>query len=265
MVVISHWLWTTWFDADPSVIGRSYEIAGDLRTVIGVMGAEFRFPDDRTAIWAHAMFEDENAIRPGNFSFNLVGRMTPGADHAGLESQLAILASRLPERFGGGARYASIIEQHIPIVRSLEEELVGDIAGRLWLLLGAVVIVLLIACANVANLFIVRAESRRGDLAVRQALGAGRAGLIRTQMAEALLLAAMGGAGASLLAWIAVPLLVRAAPENIPNLNTASLDSTTLIFTAGVSILAALAFGLLPAIRFSRPRPVGASKQAGLG
>ncbi|MCH7934042.1 MAG: ABC transporter permease [Gemmatimonadetes bacterium] len=265
VMVISHWLWTTWFDADPSVVGRSYEVSGTMRTVIGVMGPEFRFPDDRTALWIHAMFQDESEIRPGNFGFNFVGRMTPGTDHASLEGQLAILASRLPELYGGSARYAEIIEQHVPIVRSLEEELVGDIAGRLWLLMGAVVIVLLIACANVANLFIVRAESRRGDLAVRQALGAGRAGLIRTQMAEALLLAAAGGVGAALLAWAAVPLLVRAAPENIPNLDAASLDFATLIFTAGVSILAALAFGLLPAIRFSRPRPVGASKQAGRG
>ncbi len=265
LIVLSHWLWTTWFDADPEVIGRSYEVSGGMRTVVGVMGPEVRFPDDRTAIWAHAMFEDETAIPPGNFGFNFVGRMTPGADHASLEGQLAILASRLPEIYGGSARYAEIIEQHVPIVRSLEEELVGDIAGRLWLLLGAVAIVLLIACANVANLFMVRAESRRGDLAVRQALGARRAGLIRTQMAEALLLAAAGGAGAALLAWIAVPLLVRAAPENIPNLDAASLDFATLIFTAGVSILAALAFGLLPAIRFSRPQPVGASKQAGKG
>ena len=265
LIVISHWLWTTWFDADPAVIGRSYEVSGDMRTVVGVMGPEFRFPDDRTAMWAHAMFEDESEIRPGNFGFNFVGRMTRGTDHASLEGQLAILASRLPELYGGPARYASIIEQHIPIVRSLEEELVGDIAGRLWLLLGAVVIVLLIACANVANLFIVRAESRRGDLAVRQALGAGRAGLVRTQMAEALLLAAAGGVGAALLAWAAVPLLVRAAPENIPNLDAASLDSAALIFTAGVSILAALAFGLLPAIRSSRPRAVGASKQTSRG
>ncbi len=265
VVVISNWLWTTWFDADPSVIGRSYEISGTMRTVIGVMGPEFRFPDDRTALWIHAMFEEENEIRPGNFGFNFVGRMTPGTDHASLEGQLAVLASRLPELYGGSARYAEIIEQHIPIVRSLEEELVGDIAGRLWLLLGAVVIVLLIACANLGNLFIVRAESRRGDLAVRQALGAGRAGLVRTQMAEALLLAAAGGTGAALLAWAAVPLLVRAAPENIPNLDAASLDFATLIFTAVVSMLAALAFGLLPAIRFSRPQPVGASKQAGRG
>ena len=263
VAVISHTLWATWFGSDSSVVGRSYDIAGDMRTVIGVMGPEFRFPDERVSVWIHAMLGDENDIRPGNFGFNLVGRMTPGTDHESLTGQLAILASRLPERFGGSARYTEIIERHRPIVRSLEEELVGDVAGPLWLLLGTVGIVLLIACANVANLFIVRAESRRRDLAVRQALGAGRAGLIRTQMAEALLLAGLGGAAGVLLAWGGLPLLVRTAPENIPNLTAARLDSGALVFTGAVAILAACAFGLMPAIRFSRPGLVGALRQAG--
>ncbi len=267
VVVISHWLWTTWFGADPSVIGRSFELYGDMRTVIGVMGPEFRFPDDRTAVWIHATlrFDDESQIRPGSWGFTLIGRMTPGTAHADLEAQLAILASRLPERFGGSAQYARIIEQHRPIVRSLEEALVGDVAKPLWLLLGTVAIVLLIACANVANLFTVRAESRRRDLAVRQALGAGRAGVIRSQMTEALLLAAMGGAAGALLAWVGLPLLVQAAPESIPNLDATRLDTAALIFTAGISFFAACAFGLVPAIRFSRPRLVDALRQAGTG
>jgi predicted permease len=251
VVVISHWLWTNWFGRDESVIGRTYEIAGAHRTVIGVMGPEFRFPEDRIALWIHDL--PTEPIRPGGFGLGLVGRLAPGADHATLTSQLAILASRLPERFGGSPSYARIIEQHRPIVRSLEEELVGDVAGALWILLGTVGIVLLIACANVANLLIVRAESRRRDLAVRRALGAGRAGLIRSQMTEALLLALFGGAGGVLLARAGVPLLVRAAPESIPRLGSVSLDPTALLFTAGITILTALACGLLPAIRFSRP------------
>ena len=263
VVVISHDMWTTWFGADSAVIGRSYEVAGQRRTVIGVMDPSFRFPEERISVWIHAMLGDEREIRPGSFGFNLVGRMTPEADHESLSGQLAILASRLPERFGGPARYQEIIDAHRPIVRSLADELVGDVASPLWLLLGTVAVVLLIACANVANLFIVRAESRRRDLAVRQALGAGRAGLIRTQMAEALLLAAVGGICGSLLAWISLPLLMRVAPENIPNLSSTRLDSGALVFTIGVSILAACAFGLVPAIRFSRPGQVGALRQAG--
>lgn len=263
VAVISHWLWTSWFGADASVIGRSYEMAGELRTVVGVMGPEFRFTDDRTALWVHGRLGDPNEITPGDFGLGLVGRMTPGTKHEDLAGQLGVLARRLPERFGGDAEYRGLIAQHRPVVRSLEEQLVGDVAGPLWLLLGTVAIVLLIACANVANLFIARAESRRQDLAVRQALGAGRAGLVRTQMAEALLLAALAGAAGALLAWGGVPLLIRAAPERIPNLAAAGLDPAALLFTAGLSILAACAFGLLPAIRFANPGLAGGLRQAG--
>jgi putative ABC transport system permease protein len=145
------------------------------------------------------------------------------------------------------------MEHHRPVVRSLDAVLVGNIARPLWILLGTVGIVLLIACANVANLLLVRAESRKRDLAVRRALGAGRGGLIRWQMAEALVLAGLGGAGGVLLAWICLPVLVRAAPESIPRLGSVGLDPTALLFTAGVAVLAACVSGLVPAVRFSGP------------
>ena len=131
----------------------------------------------------------------------------------------------------------------------------------------------LIACANVASLFTVRAENRRRDLAVRRALGAGRGDLVRSQVTEALLLAAAGGAVGALIAWAGVPLLVRAAPDAvaggfggapIPGLAAAGLDLTALLFTAGISVLAACAFGLLPALRFSGSR-LGSLQQAGRG
>ena len=131
----------------------------------------------------------------------------------------------------------------------------------------------LIACANVASLFTVRAENRRRDLVVRRALGAGRGDLVRSQVTEALLLAAAGGAAGALIAWAGVPLLVRAAPDAvaggfggapIPGLATAGLDLTALLFTVGISVLAACAFGLLPAFRFSGSR-LGSLQQAGRG
>ncbi|MGH7481952.1 MAG: ABC transporter permease [Longimicrobiales bacterium] len=263
VAVISHWLWLSWFGGDRSVIGRTLEASGETITVIGVMGPEFRFLDDRTALWIHGMLGDPDEIEPGDLGFGLVARMKPATDHADVAAQLAILARRLPERFGGSAEYARLIAQHRPVVRSLEDELVGDFAGPLWLVLGTVAVVLLIACANVANLFIVRAESRGRDLAVRRALGSGRAGLVRTQMAEALLLAAVGGSAGALLAWIGVPLLVRAAPETIPNLDTVGVDATALAFTAGISIVAACAVGLLPAIRSSNPALASDLRQVG--
>ena len=265
VALISHSLWENWFGADPEIIGRAYEVSGAMRTVIGVMEEGFRFPDDRISVWIHSMFVDPEEVRVGNFGFSLVGRMKPDIQHADLTSQLSVLASRLPELYGGPPQYARIIEQHRPIVRSLEEELVGDFTSPLWLLLGTVGIVLLIACANVANLFTVRAESRRRDLAVRQALGAGRAGMVRVQMAEALLLGVVGGAAGAIIAWVSLPLLVRAAPENIPNLAATRLDTAALVFTAGVSILSACVFGLIPAIRFSKPQFVGALRKTGIG
>lgn len=263
VVLISHALWTSWFGSDPSVIDRSVEVGGARRTVIGVMGPEFRFVDNRISVWVHDLLANLESRRPGNFGLNLIGRMRPGVNHADLTDQLAVLASRLPERFGGSPQYARIIEQHRPVVRSLEEQAVGDLATPLWLLLGTVAIVLLIACANVANLLTARAEGRRRDLAVRQALGAGRAGVIRSQMSEALLLAAVAGPVGALLAWASLPLVVRAAPESVPNLDLTRFDAAALGFTAGLSILAACVFGLVPAIRFSRPRLLGALRQAG--
>lgn len=212
VVVLSHWLWQTWFGADPDVVGRSYHFAGETRTVIGVMGPKFRFPDERVAFWVPlwpARFRAEQS-RPGGFEWRMVARVAPGTDRARLVAQLAPLAGRVQERLGGSAPYAQIMQHYRPVVRPLREQLVGNKAATaLSILLGTVGVVFLIACANVANLFTIRAESRRRDLAVRAALGAGRGGLVRSQMAEALLLAAAGGAGGALIAWAGVPLLVQ--------------------------------------------------------
>ncbi len=272
-VVISHWLWMDWFGGDPSVLDRTYFFANAQRTVIGVMPPDFRFPDERVALWVPLRINPA-ALTPGGFGLRAVARMRPGVDHAGLVTQLTPLSRRLLERFPGPAPYRRIIEQHRPLVRSLEEELVGPVRRPLWILMGAVAILLLMACANVANLFTVRAEARRQDLAVRRALGAGRGGLVRAQMAEALLLAALGGIGGALIAWAGVPLLVRAAPESImsgwggapiPRLANANVDPFALMFTAGASVLAACLFGLAPAIRFSGSRLLENLRQAGRG
>ena len=153
VMVLSDWLWRSWLGADPEVVGRSYEVSGQMLTVIGVMQPEFRFPDARISLWMYQRLGDENQLRPGNFGFNFVGRVRPGVAPEDLEPQLRTLASRLPELYGGPPQYARIIEQHRPIVRTLQDELVGNVAGPLLLLMGTVGIVLLIACANVANLF----------------------------------------------------------------------------------------------------------------
>ena len=272
VVVISDWLWRTWFASDEKVIGRSYFFAGGNRTVIGVMQPDFRFPDERTAFWVPFVLSPAK-VTPGGFGPQMVARMKAGTDRAGLVAQLEPLARRVQQRLGGPAPYVRIMERHRPVVKPLKEQLVGKIATPLWILLGTVGIVFLIACANVANLFTVRAENRRRDLVVRRALGAGRGDLMRSQLAEAVLLAAAGGVAGALIAWAGVPLLVRAAPDAvaggfvsapIPGLATARLDLVALFFTAGISVLAACAFGLLPALHFSGAR-LGSLQQAGRG
>ncbi len=273
VVVISHWLWQSWFGSDPSIIGRSYDIAGATRTVVGVMGPEFRFPDERTALWITWPMSAAQ-VKPGGFGARVVARVAPGTDLDGLMTQIQPFARRVQERLGGPAPYKRIMEHYRPVVAPLRQHMIGKIATPLWILMGTVGIVFLIACANVANLFIVRSESRRRELAVRRALGAGRAGLVRSQMAEALLLAAAGGVGGVLIAWAGVPLLVRAAPDAvaggfgstpIPGLATAHLNFTALLFTAAVSLLAACAFGLLPALRVSGSGLLGSLRQTGRG
>ena len=272
VVVISHWLWESWFNSDLAVIGRSYTFAGGTREVIGIMKPEFRFPDERVAFWIP--FQIRRAqVTPGGFGPRAVARMKPGTDRAALTAQLEPLARRVQQRLGGPAPYVRIMERHRPVVKPLREQLVGAIATPLWILLGTVAIVFLIAGANVGSLFMVRAESRRRDLAVRRALGAGRGDLVRSPLSEALLLAAAGGVVGAFIAWAGVPLLVRVAPgavaggfagAPIPGLATAGLDSTALLFTTAISVLAACAIGLLPAFRFSGSG-LGSLTQAGRG
>ena len=150
----------TWFGGDPSVLGREFYISGPQKTVVGVMGPEFRFPQEETAVWIHDRVTPPKEV--GNFDHNVVGRLSPGTDYESLRAELTSLARRLPGRFGGDGRFSRTIEQYRPVVRSLEEDLVGDLKRPLWILMGTVGIVLLIACANVANLLIVRAGKPSG-------------------------------------------------------------------------------------------------------
>lgn len=253
VAVISYLLWTSWFGRDSSVIGRSYFMSGAMRTVVGIMGPEFTFPTDGTMLWISSEIRPTDIEQPGDFGTELVGRMAPGVTPEALAADLTALAKRLPERFGGPASYARMIDQHRAVVRPLEQELLGDISRPLWVLLGAVGIVLLIACANVANLFLVRAEGRQRDLAVRRALGAGRGQLVRLQLAEAVIVAGLAGLVAILLAALIFPAFLGAAPPGIPRLNQVHLDLPTLLFALAAAIGSALACGAVPALRGSAP------------
>ena len=253
VTVISHRLWSTWLGSDPDVLGRTVYAGGEDRTIIAVMGPDFWFPRDDTLLWIPRTAPVAEEIRPGRFGQSMVARLAPGTSEEALVAELGTLAQRLPDRFGGSAAYARMIEQFRPVVRSLEAQLLGQVSRPLWILLGSVALVLLIACANVGNLFMVRAERRQGDQAVRRALGAGRSRLIRSQLAEATLVATLAGGLAVAIAWVGVPLLVAAAPGNVPRLDQVAIRPSTLLFTFGLSIASALLCGLVPAVRFSAP------------
>ena len=253
VVVISDRLWSTWFGRDPAVIGKTYHVAGAMREVVAVMPPTFSFPSEETLLWVAAEVRPAT-IRPGQLGPPLVARMKPGVTREQLAAELTRLSKELPSRFGGRPNYARLIDQHSAVVSPMLERLVGETATTaLWVLLGAVTVVLLIACANVANLFLVRAEGRRRDLAVRRAIGATRAQLVRHQMAEALLVAALAGVLAVVLSVVTLPLFLRAAPEGIPRLSAVGLDPSTLATAFGLVVVAALACGAIPSLHASSP------------
>jgi predicted permease len=253
VVVISDRLWSTWFGRDPAVVGKSYFVSDSMKQVIGVMPPEFKFPSEETMLWVATPLLPEQ-IQTGDFGTPVIGRMKPGVTHEQLAAELTALSKQLPARFGGSLAYARIIAQHHALVDDLRERFVGPTARTsLWVLLGAVFVVLLIACANVTNLFLVRTEGRRRDMAVRRAIGASRAQLIRLQLAEAFLVALPAGVVAVLLSAVALPLFLRAAPEGIPRLAQSGLSLITVATAFVLVVLVGLACGLVPALRASSP------------
>jgi predicted permease len=252
VALLSHGLWESWFGGDTAVIGRAYYVAGKQRTVVGVMGPRFKFPVDGAVLWITAPIRPEE-IKPGQFGMGFVGRLRPGADMPVLERELGALSQRIPERFGGSPAYADMIRRFHPVVRPLEQQLVGPVAGPIWILFGSVAVVLLIACANVGNLFLVRAERRQRELAVRRAIGAGRLQLFRAQIAEALVVAVLAGGLALVLARLTVPLYLQFVPPNVPRIADVAIGWGTLLFTFAISAGTALLCGILPALRASEP------------
>jgi putative ABC transport system permease protein len=253
VILISDRLWNTWFGRDPSVIGKSYFVSDSIKQIIGVMPETFRFPTDETMLWVAGEIRLAQ-IQPGQGGGQMVARMKEGVTRPELASELTRLSKELPARFGGSPAYARIIQQHRAVVQPVIDRMVGPtISISLWILLSGVAIVLLIACANIANLFLVRAESRARDLAVRRAIGASRGQLVRLQITEAFVVALVAGAFAIILSRVTMPLFITAAPEGIPRLGQVGLDFPTIAATFGLVVLAALACGTVPAIRASAP------------
>ena len=253
VAVISYTLWQTWFAGDPGVIGRTYQVDGDPRTVIGVMGPRFHFPNDGVLLWVPDTIRAADVRADTGGGVPAVGRMAPGASPEDVARELTALSRDLPQRFGGTPAYARLIERMQIVARPLADEMLGPSARPLGVLFGAAAIVLVIACANVANLLIVRGEGRHREMAVRQAIGAGRGQLVRAQLAEVLWLAACAAIAAAGLARLALPLFLQLAPADVPRLADARIGGWTLLFTAVLALAAGLACGLPPALRGAGP------------
>ena len=252
-VVISDELWNTWFNRDPSVVGKLFFVSDTMKKIIGVMPRGFHFPSDNTLLWVSVNVQLKD-VRPGSLGMPLIVRMKDGVTEEQLAADMTRLAKELPARFGGQPSYARLASNYRAIVSPVLDRMVGPtVRTSLWVLLGAVTVVLLIACANVANLFMVRAESRRRDITVRRAIGASSAQLVRYQMAEALVVALSAGVLAVVLSTMTLPLFLRAAPQGIPRLGEVGLDLPTVAVAFALVILVALICGIAPALRASSP------------
>jgi putative ABC transport system permease protein len=263
VVLISHELWVDRYGEDPAIIGRTLDINGASREVIGIMPADYDFPTPQTDAWAPDRL-DPSSQNFGGHHINGIARLAPDATIESAREDARGLISRFSEA-GYGPEWFEGVFSGDAAVRTLKDSIVGDSRQPLLILLGTVGFVLLIACSNVANLLLVRAETRTRERAVRIALGSGSRRLVQYVMTESMVLSLLGGSLGVLLAWIGTRALVAAAPPSIPRLEGIGIDGTVLLFTLTISILAGLVFGLLPALRAGSGRALAALRDGGRG
>ncbi len=264
-VMVAYGYWQRKFGADPSVLGRRIMIDGEAREIIGVMPRHFHFMSRNAAlIFPFQLNRSETFI--GNFSYRAVARLKPGVTLAQANADVARMLPMMALKFppAPGISLKMFEEAHFgPNVRPLKVDVVGDIGKMLWVLMGTVGMVLFIACANVANLLLVRAEARQLELAIRAALGAGWRRIARELLLESVMLGVIGGALGLALAFAALRLLVAMGPTNLPRLDEISIDPTVLLFTLVISLVAGVLFGLIPVFKYGGPRLETALRQGG--
>jgi putative ABC transport system permease protein len=257
VVVLGDGLWRRRFGADPSVIGREVRIDGAPRQVIGVMPRSLDYTLYGEELWIPSAFTPAQLAEPDEHYLIVLGRLKPGTDPAQVQPELDQIARGLQERFPQENAERGFA------VASLHEELVGDYRTRLFILLGAVGFVLLIACANIANLLLARATARARETAIRAAVGAGRGHIVRHALAESLLLAAGGGVLGTLAAYWGVAGRIAFGPADIPRLGLARVDGPVVGVVLLLTIAAGLVFGLAPRAAVAGQVPSDALKHWG--
>ena len=264
VMAISHELWQRKFNGDPNIVGRAvrFGTAGKLRTVVGVMPPGFRFPADEGARDYYAPFHED--VGPGltqrdSIWMSVVGKIRPGVTLEQVAADLKTISSRLETAYPN--ENAGLVFRAQP----MHEVIVRDVRPALLMLFGAVAVVLLIGCANVANLLLARATARHKEISIRAAIGASPWRITMQLLVESVVLSLMAGAIGLLLASWGIDALMAVAPDDIPRLETVSLDGRVLLFTTLLSIFTGIAFGLVPAISASRPNLTEALKEGTRG
>ena len=259
VAVIGHALWQRRFGGNPSVVGQSVALSGDPHEIIGVMPAGFRpIVNDRAEIWRPSRINTANPAR-GAVVLRAVARLPEGVSLERAQAAASILAKQLE------TAHPQYNEKTGFNLTPLKQRVVGDIGPGLLAMLGAVGFVLLIACANIANLLLARGSVRGRELAVRMALGAARRRVVRQLLTESLLLALIGGIAGVLLGVWAVDGLVSVAPSNAPRLNEVGLDVSVFAFAGALTLVTGVLFGLAPALQYSRSDVTGSLKEGARG
>ena len=264
-VTLSYGYWQRRFGGDRAVIGRNLTMESRPREIIGVMPQGFRFVDTDFDVIVPLAFDRGKLILAG-FGFHGIARLKPGTTIAEANADIARMLPIWMDSWSNGPG----TNQHIyetwkitPLIRPLKQEAIGNVGELLWVVMGTIGVVMLIACANVANLMLVRVEARQQELTVRAALGAGWGRIVRGLLVESVMLGLMGGVIGVGLAYASVRFLVTTGPANLPRLGEISIDARALGFALVLSVLSGLLFGLLPALKYAVPRTSLALRSAG--
>jgi predicted permease len=251
VAVLSHRLWVNRYGADPAILGRAVLLDGTPAEIIGVLPAAHAFPDARVDLWMAEPIARSAGF--GLWTYQSIARLRDGATLADAIAELNGLIQDMPSAFPADPMAQGNAETKLVLTAmTLKEATTGGVARTLWVLLAAVGLVLMVACANVANLFLVRYEARQREVALRRALGADGGSIARFFLAESLLLSVVAGAIGVALAWMAVRLVVTQGPAMLPRRDEIALDAGVLAFTAALTLLSALGFGAIPLRRGRR-------------